>query len=82
MYTSAISSQGQITLPKPLREAINLPPNSSIVIDYDVPTRSITIRPAESIDDTTKRISSYLKPSHKPIINIRAWLNENKEIRK
>jgi len=82
MQTLTISPQGQITLPKHLREQLGLINGSRVTLIVNPVNQELIIRRAESIDESAKRISSYIKQGTKPIKDIRVWLDQNWEIKK
>jgi AbrB family looped-hinge helix DNA binding protein len=77
MYTSTLSSQGQIFIPKPLRTTANLSPGTPIHLKYDPIKHAIVLEPAESITALATRISTHIRPGTTPIRDVRTWLNKN-----
>ena len=80
MYPTKISSQGQLTLPKHLRANLGISANTTVILDFNPRLREVTIKRAESIDEATKRISSYIKQGTTPIKDVRTWLDQNWEV--
>ena len=56
MYTATISSQGQITLPMPLRKKLKLTSGRTLVINEDPAGESLIISRAATLDDTMDQL--------------------------
>lgn len=77
MYTTTISSQGQITLPKSLRTALDISQGDLVTLDYNEPQKTITISRTESFEESAKRISSYIKPGTPPLRDVRKFIENS-----
>jgi antitoxin PrlF len=45
MNTSTVTTKGQVTLPAPIREELNIGPGSKVSFDFDKKRKEVVIRP-------------------------------------
>ena len=77
MYTSIISSQGQISIPKPLREKAGLATNSTILYELDEKTGNIIIKRPPTLKQIRTKNKKHIKPGTPPLTDFRQWYEAN-----
>ncbi len=72
-----LSSKGQITLPAHLRRQLGLNRGDRLEATIDPERRQVTIRPVESIDQLSERISGYAK-RRDPVLDVDSYYQEHR----
>jgi AbrB family looped-hinge helix DNA binding protein len=70
MTTIALSSKGQITLPIEFRRLLGLNTGDELVVTLNRESKSIVVNAPMTIDELSAKISSYIKPGTKPVLNV------------
>ena len=78
MTTITISSRGQIVIPAHIRKKMNLSAGDQLSVDFDEDVQEVTLQRVESIDEMSKRFTSWIKPGTPPLINTREVYNQRK----
>lgn len=70
MYTATITSQGQLTLPAPIRKALGLTKSQKVSIQFDPKRRTATIVKPLSFDEIAANAKKYMNPKATPVTNV------------
>ena len=73
MYTATITSQGQLTLPAPIRKALGITGSQKVNIQFDSERRTATIAKPLSFDEITKLAQRYADPTAPPVLDVDAY---------
>ncbi len=57
-YQSTMTSKGQVVIPKPVRDLLDIKPNSRVVFTVDKKKKRVSVEPAIDILD----LAGYFKP--------------------
>lgn len=60
-YQKTITSKGQITIPKPLRDALRLHKSRRVLLDFDRVKGEIKVKPSEDFFSVAKRINVNIR---------------------
>ena len=78
--TVTITSKGQTTIPAPMRQKLGLGPRGGILdIRFDEVRGELVIAKLLSIDELSKKISSYIKPETKPLTDVDTYYQKYRE---
>ena len=78
--TVTITSKGQTTIPAPMRRKLGLSPQGGTLdIRFDDTRGELVIAKPLSIDELSKKISSYIKPTIKPLTDIDSYYQKYRE---
>ena len=69
MYSTTISSQGQIALPKKVRQLLGLAAGSRLTYDVHPENGTITLKKQAGIDEISTHLNSLIKPGTPPLTN-------------
>lgn len=72
-----LSSKGQITLPATVRRKLGLKQGDRLEATVDAKTRRVTIKPVETIDELSERVSGYAKPRD-PVMDVNSYYQKNR----
>jgi AbrB family looped-hinge helix DNA binding protein len=78
--TVTITSKGQTTIPAPLRRKLGLNGNTGGVLDirYDESKGELIISKPLGLDDLSKKLSGYIKPGVKPLVDADTYYQANR----
>ncbi len=78
--TITITSKGQATIPASYRRKLGIGANGGTLdIRFDETRGELVITKPLSIDELSQKLSSYLKPQTKPLTNVDAYFQSNRE---
>ncbi len=81
--TVTITSKGQTTIPAPYRRKLGLDKKGGVLdIRFDEAKGELVIAKPLSIDALSKKLSSYIKPGIKPLVDVDAYYQSNRGGRK
>lgn len=72
-----LSSKGQFTLPKSVRNALGLERGARLEVSVDEARRSITISPVPDIEQLSARVSAYAR-RRAPVTDVDAYYQEHR----
>ena len=80
MHSAIVSSQGQVTIPAAIRKALDIKKGDRVIYE---PNRdgSVLIKKAESIEELSNRISSFIKLGTLPISDFSEHYQKNREVK-
>jgi len=77
--TVTITSKGQTTIPAPIRRKLGLDRRSGVLeMNFNENKQELVISKAMSIDDLSKKLSKYIKPGTKPLVDADAFYQANR----
>ena len=77
--TVTITSKGQTTIPAPIRRKLGLDRTGGILeINFDENKNELVISKAMSVDELSKKLSGYIKPGVKPLLDADAFYQANR----
>ncbi len=69
--TITVTRKGQTTLPVAIRRKLGLGPHGGrLIIRFSERKREATITQPPSIEELSERITSYIRPGTKPLLNV------------
>lgn len=72
--TVTITSKGQTTIPASFRRKLGLNPKGGVLdIRFDEEKGELVIAKPLSIDELSEKVSSYIKPTTKPLTDVDAY---------
>ena len=78
--TITITSKGQTTIPAPLRRKLGLDTKGGVLsIRFDDARGELVVSKSLNIDELADKLSGYIKPSTKPLIDVDAFYQTNRE---
>jgi len=78
-----ITSKGQTTIPAPIRRKLGVGAKGGVLdIHFDEAKGELIIAKPLSLDELSNKLSSYIKPGIKPLENVDAYYQANRESRK
>lgn len=78
-----ITSKGQTTIPASYRRKLGVGANGGTLdIRFDETKGELVIAKPLSIDELSKKLSSYLKPGTKPLTDVDAYYQKHREGRR
>ena len=78
--TVTITSKGQTTIPAALRRKLGLGTQGGVLdIRFDENRGELIIAKPLSVDELSKKLSSYIKPHTKPLVDVDAYYQANRE---
>jgi bifunctional DNA-binding transcriptional regulator/antitoxin component of YhaV-PrlF toxin-antitoxin module len=81
--TITVTSKGQTTLPAPLRRKLGLDSKGGVLnIRFDEAKNELVVSKTLSIDELSEKLSSYIKPGTRPLTDVDAYYQANREGRK
>ncbi|MCL2679886.1 MAG: AbrB/MazE/SpoVT family DNA-binding domain-containing protein [Coriobacteriia bacterium] len=80
MTTITLSSRGQIVVPAHIRKKLGMSAGDQFVLAFDEKKKELTLQPAETIDQMSDRINSWIKPGTEPLLDTRT-LYRSRELR-
>ena len=75
MTTITLSPKGQIVIPAQLRKKLGLKAGDQIRVEINENSNELVMKRAESIDEMSARIDSWIKPGIEPLVDTRAVFN-------
>jgi AbrB family looped-hinge helix DNA binding protein len=77
--TLTITSRGQTTLPADIRQKLGVPrAGGTLDITYDEQRGQVIITKSLDIDELSTRLSAYVKPNTKPVLNVDEYYQEHR----
>lgn len=77
--TLKVTSKGQTTIPAPVRRKLGLDNKGGmLVMNFNEHKGELVISKATSIDELSKKLSSYIKPGIKPLVDADAFYQANR----
>lgn len=77
--TVTITSKGQTTIPAPIRRKLGLDKSGGVLqMSFNENKNELVISKATSIDELSKKLSGYIKPGVKPLIDADAFYQANR----
>lgn len=74
-----ITSKGQTTIPAAFRRKLGLDPKGgALEIRFDEAKNELVIARPLSIDELTKKLSSYVKPGTEPLTDVDAYYQKHR----
>lgn len=70
---ATITSQGQITLPAPIRKALDISGSQKVTISFDQEQGTVTIAKPLSFDEITAMAKRFADPNAKPVTDVDAY---------
>lgn len=81
--TITITSKGQATIPASYRRKLGVGVNGGTLdIRFDESKGELVIAKPLNIDELSQKLSSYIKPETKPLLDVDAYYQKNREGRK
>jgi AbrB family looped-hinge helix DNA binding protein len=78
--TLTVTSKGQTTIPASIRRKLGLDKTGGMLqMDFNENKSELVISKAETIDELSKKLSRYIKPGTKPLIDIDAFYQATRE---
>jgi AbrB family looped-hinge helix DNA binding protein len=75
-----ITSKGQTTIPAPVRHKLGLNKGGGILqMDFNEHKGELVISKATSIEELSKKLSGYIKPGIKPLVDADAFYQANRD---
>lgn len=75
-YLSSITSKGQITIPKEIRDSLKLKPSQKVIFDYE--NKKLTIKPEKSFREIADEISKEVT-NKADVLKARKYFEKNYE---
>jgi bifunctional DNA-binding transcriptional regulator/antitoxin component of YhaV-PrlF toxin-antitoxin module len=80
--TLTITSKGQTTLPTDMRKKLGVPKSGGMLdITYDEQRGQVIITRPLAIDELSDRLTAYVKPQTKPVLNVSEYYQEHQDAR-
>ena len=80
--TITITSKGQTTIPVEIRRHFGIDKSGGeLIANFDEKKGELIISKPTDINELTARISSYIKPGIKPLLNVDEFYQANREIK-
>jgi AbrB family looped-hinge helix DNA binding protein len=80
--TLTITSRGQTTLPADIRKELGIPRDGGkLDITYDEQRGQVILTKPLSIDELSDRLSMYVKPGTKPVLNVDDYYQEHRDLK-
>ena len=77
--TLTVTSKGQTTIPAPVRRKLGIDSSGGMLqMKFDEYKGELVISKAASIDELSKKLSSYIKPGIKPLVDADAFYQANR----
>ncbi len=77
-----ITSRGQTTLPAYIRNKLGIPRDGGkLDITYDEQRGRVILTKPLSIDELSDRLSMYVKPGTKPVLNVDDYCQEHQDLK-
>ena len=77
--TITITSKGQTTIPAPVRRKLGLDKGGGVLqINFNENKNELVISKAISIDELSKKLTGYIKPGVKPLVDADAFYQANR----
>ncbi len=77
--TLTVTSKGQTTIPAPVRRKLGLDNNGGILaMNFNEHKGELVISKATSIDELSKKLSRYIKPGIRPLVDADAFYQANR----
>lgn len=76
-----MSSKGQFTLPVAARRAMKLEEGDKLLVKLDDNAAKIILSKPESIEEISQRLTSYIKPGTKPVMNVDEYYQKHRQPR-
>lgn len=77
--TLTVTSKGQTTIPAPVRRKLGLDSSGGILqMSFNEHKSELVISKATSIDELSKKLSGYIKPDIKPLVDADAFYQANR----
>ena len=77
--TVTVTSKGQTTIPAPIRRKLGLDKAGGVLkMNFDENKNELVISKAIGIDELSKKLSGYIKPGVKPLIDADAFYQANR----
>jgi AbrB family looped-hinge helix DNA binding protein len=74
-----ITSKGQTTIPAPIRRKLGLDRTGGVLeMNFNENKNELVISKAISIDELSKRLSGYIKPGVKPLVDVDDFYQTNR----
>jgi AbrB family looped-hinge helix DNA binding protein len=74
-----VTSKGQTTIPASIRRKLGLNKAGGVLqISFDEHKGELTVSRPLNIDELSNRLSSYIKPSIKPLVNVDSFYQANR----
>lgn len=73
-----LSSKGQLTLPVSARRIMHLQTGDSLLLTLDPERNEAILTKSPSIDELSKKLSSYIKPGTKPVIDVDEYYQKHR----
>lgn len=81
--TITITSKGQATIPAPYRRKLGVgAKGGTLDIRFDESKGELVIAKPLSIDELSDKLSSYISPGTKPLLEVDTYYQKNREGRK
>lgn len=79
--TITITSKGQTTIPASYRSKLGVASGGTLDIRFDESKGELVIAKPLSIDELSKKLSGYIKSGTKPLVDVDAFYQKNRENR-
>ena len=77
--TITVTSKGQTTIPAPIRSKLGLGKNGGVLkMSFNESKDELIISKPLSIDDLSNKLSGYIKPDTKPLVDVDAYYQANR----
>ncbi len=77
--TLRVTSKGQTTIPAPIRRKLGLDSSGGVLrMNFDEYKGELVISKPASIDELSKKLSGYIKPGIKPLVDADAFYQANR----
>ena len=78
--TLTVTSKGQTTIPAPIRHKLGLSKSGGILqMNFNEDKDELIISRSLSIDELSNKITSFIKPDIKPLTDVDAFYQANRE---
>lgn len=77
--TITVTSKGQTTIPAPIRNKLGIGKKGGVLkISFDESKDELVISKPLSIDALSNKLSDYIKPDTKPLVDVDAYYQANR----
>jgi AbrB family looped-hinge helix DNA binding protein len=77
--TVTVTSKGQTTIPAPIRRKLGLDRTGGVLeMNFNENKNELVISKAISVDELSKKLSGYIKPGVKPLMDADAFYQANR----